>query len=112
MTPGGAHPPIGGNSFEAAQRQQDGQSTEGNGDNAEEDGRHDLARSAVPGPQNHSGHSQDGELACGQVAEQPVLALDIGGNAHPTPFPITIPAAIALGPGHAPTPAASALTPL
>ena len=108
MAPGGPHPPVGGDTFEAAQRQQDGESTEGNGDHGEDGRGHDVARGAVAGPQDHPGHSQDGELMGGQVGEQPVLALDIGGNAHPTP----VPGRVMLSTGHSATPAASALTPL
>ena len=83
-------------------------STEGDGDHAEDGRRHDVAGGAVAGPQDDPGHSQDGELAGGQVGEQPVLALDIGGDAHPTP----VPGSVMLSTGHSATPAASALTPL
>ena len=61
----------------------------------------------VGGPEDDPGDAQDGQLASGEIGQQAILPLDVGGDAHP--------AVVRPGPpeaAHSPTPAARALMPL
>jgi hypothetical protein len=110
VAPSGDDESIGGKPVCSPERQQGGERTDWEGEHAEDDERDDVACRDVGDPDDDPGHSQDRELAGGEVPEQTVVALDIRGDAHAAPGALLASTHV-IG-AHLPTPERMALAPL